>query len=573
MNKRILTSVGLALVLLLFALGGASAAPMWADSPPGRMTYQGHLLDETGNPVPDGSYAMTFALYDAPSAGNLLWGAETHTVDVDDGYFTALLGRDDPIEAGDLDTNTYLEITVGGETMTPRHRLTSVAFALVAQQAISCTGALGSGDAWLIGGNSGLSAPELGTTDAQTVTVVVSGADRVSLGTQGQTAIGSNVSAAADYATVGGGQNNTASGDWATIGGGGTNHASGIYAVLAGGTLNEASGDKSTVGGGQSNDATAMYATVGGGYNNTASETHATVGGGGGNTAINFYATVAGGQNNDATAEHSFVGGGYGNVASDDWSAVCGGYNNEAYYTYAFVGGGRDNLASGGFSTVGGGNNNTASGYRSTVGGGYNNTASGGSSTVGGGQNNTASGGKSTVGGGNNNTASGDYSLAGGQAANAIHNGAWVWGDSSTTPVSSTASNQFVAQAGGGAVFYSASNLSSGATLPAGSGSWASLSDRDSKMNIAAIDTAEILSAVGAISITQWAYNASSSTLHIGPMAQDFYAAFGYGDSDRYISSVDADGVSLAAIQALLERVEALEAQVAALEARVEALE
>jgi hypothetical protein len=34
-------------------------------------------------------------------------------------------------------------------------------------------------------------------------------------------------------------------------------------------------------------------------------------------------------------------------------------------------------------------------------------------------------------------------------------------------------------------------------------------------------------------------------------MAQDFYAAFGVGETSSHISAVDADGVALAAIQAL----------------------
>ena len=38
---------------------------------------------------------------------------------------------------------------------------------------------------------------------------------------------------------------------------------------------------------------------------------------------------------------------------------------------------------------------------------------------------------------------------------------------------------------------------------------------------------------------------------HVGPMAQDFYAAFGVGEDDRDITSIDEDGVALAAIQAL----------------------
>ena len=36
-------------------------------------------------------------------------------------------------------------------------------------------------------------------------------------------------------------------------------------------------------------------------------------------------------------------------------------------------------------------------------------------------------------------------------------------------------------------------------------------------------------------------------------MAQDFHEAFGLGEDDRYISTVDAEGVAMAAIQALYQ--------------------
>jgi hypothetical protein len=62
------------------------------------------------------------------------------------------------------------------------------------------------------------------------------------------------------------------------------------------------------------------------------------------------------------------------------------------------------------------------------------------------------------------------------------------------------------------------------------------------------------------------------SIRHIGPMAQDF-AAFGVGEDNNHISAVDADGVSLAAIQELHRLFQEKERQIAALEARVEVLE
>jgi hypothetical protein len=63
----------------------------------------------------------------------------------------------------------------------------------------------------------------------------------------------------------------------------------------------------------------------------------------------------------------------------------------------------------------------------------------------------------------------------------------------------------------------------------------------------------------------------------MGPMAQDCYAAFGLGGGDTTITSIDPDGVALAAIQGLNlkmeERSKKLEAENAQLKERLERLE
>jgi hypothetical protein len=59
---------------------------------------------------------------------------------------------------------------------------------------------------------------------------------------------------------------------------------------------------------------------------------------------------------------------------------------------------------------------------------------------------------------------------------------------------------------------------------------------------------------------------------HIGPMAQDFYAAFGVGEDDRHITSIDEDGVALAAIKAQSHQIGALRDENEMLETRLDAL-
>jgi trimeric autotransporter adhesin len=54
------------------------------------------------------------------------------------------------------------------------------------------------------------------------------------------------------------------------------------------------------------------------------------------------------------------------------------------------------------------------------------------------------------------------------------------------------------------------------------------------------------------MSIATWNWKSQDASIrHMGPMAQDFHAAFGLGETDKGISTMDADGVALAAIQGM----------------------
>jgi hypothetical protein len=83
-------------------------------------------------------------------------------------------------------------------------------------------------------------------------------------------------------------------------------------------------------------------------------------------------------------------------------------------------------------------------------------------------------------------------------------------------------------------------------------------SDRNSKENFAAIDASEILAKVASLPVTRWNYKVDKKVMHVGPMAQDFRAAFGLGTDEKHIATVDADGIALAAIQGLNAKVEGL---------------
>jgi len=106
-------------------------------------------------------------------------------------------------------------------------------------------------------------------------------------------------------------------------------------------------------------------------------------------------------------------------------------------------------------------------------------------------------------------------------------------------------------------------------------------SDLNAKENFSLVDGQEVLARLAGIPITTWNFKQDRSAVrHLGPMAQDFYAAFGLGQDDRHIAPLDTSGVSLAAIQALYrlvqekdEQIDELQAQNAELETRLEALE
>jgi hypothetical protein len=144
--------------------------------------------------------------------------------------------------------------------------------------------------------------------------------------------------------------------------------------------------------------------------------------------------------------------------------------------------------------------------------------------------------------------------------------GSLVWTDrSSDSSVSPTAQNQTIFRSSGGYWLYSDSGLTAGVTLAPGAGAWNNLSDRNMKDNFSAVDTRAVLRGVLDLPISTWNYKSQNETVrHIGPMAQDFQAAFGVGEDDKHISTIDPDGVALAAIQGLNEELRDRDAKISA---------
>jgi len=108
-----------------------------------------------------------------------------------------------------------------------------------------------------------------------------------------------------------------------------------------------------------------------------------------------------------------------------------------------------------------------------------------------------------------------------------------------------------------------------------GDTAWSSISDRNAKKNFQPVDSQAILEKLAAMPVQSWNYKweSDTNTLHIGPMAQDFKAAFYPGRDDKSISTLEFDGVELAAIQGLNQKIEEQKMDLTSRDARISALE
>jgi hypothetical protein len=98
-------------------------------------------------------------------------------------------------------------------------------------------------------------------------------------------------------------------------------------------------------------------------------------------------------------------------------------------------------------------------------------------------------------------------------------------------------------------------------------------SDRNAKEDFEPVSPAETLAKVVTLPVSSWNFKNWRDGRHVGPMAQDFYAAFGLGGSETTITALDAEGIALAAIQGLNEKLEETRAENAELKRRLEKLE
>ena len=332
-------------------------------------------------------------------------------------------------------------------------------------------------------------------------------------------------------------------------------------------------------------------------YSNSITANFGTIGGGTANTIASnaSYTTIAGGALNSVGPDslYGFIGGGSGNniagasgfVFSSPYSTIGGGQGNQigSESSHSVIAGGRENAigtatgVNASYSAIGGGGDNDigpSSTYATVAGGQDNNIGiNSDQSVIGGGAVNTvgANSQYATIPGGQNNFAT-NRAFAAGSNAKANHSGAFVWSDSTGAALPSTNANSVTMRASGGYRLFSNSGASAGVFLAAGGTSWTVISDRNVKKNFAPVDGGKVLQKLASVPIQEWNYRwePDDAVPHIGPMAQDFKAAFYPGRDGKTISTQEIDGVALAAIQGLNQK---LEGELKAKDARIDALE
>ncbi len=109
-----------------------------------KVSIQGTLKNANGTSVDDGTYSVTFKLYNDETAGNTVW-TELATVEVAGGIYSHNLGSVTPLPPSIFAQTLYLGVRIGTYELTPRTELTYAPYALSVgfAQKVVCSGAVG----------------------------------------------------------------------------------------------------------------------------------------------------------------------------------------------------------------------------------------------------------------------------------------------------------------------------------------------------------------------------------------------------------------------------------------------
>ena len=149
------------------------------------LQYQGRLTDPaTGERVADGSYSMSFSLYNVETGGTALW-SESESVTVQNGLFSTVLGDTVALVPSLFNGQAlFIEVAVGGEYLTPRQPVLPVAYALSLVPGAIVAGSsapvlevdhTSGGEALRVGGNLNVSGSLIGGSHAHSGEQITSG--------------------------------------------------------------------------------------------------------------------------------------------------------------------------------------------------------------------------------------------------------------------------------------------------------------------------------------------------------------------------------------------------------------
>ncbi|HWD93236.1 MAG TPA: tail fiber domain-containing protein [Verrucomicrobiae bacterium] len=546
-------------------------------------SYQGRLNNGAG--LANGVYDFSFALYDAPSAGAQQGVPVTiSALSVSNGFFTTSLDFGNQFTGA----NRWLEISVRTNgaslfsTLSPRQTLAPTPYSITAGNVVGAVSAsqltgplpaaslagtygnaltlnnvgnsfagngagltgvnavtlqgLGPTSLWQTTGNSGTTPGNnyLGTSDNLPFEIHANGLRCFRI--EPNDIHGPNV--------IGGSQlNYVAAGiEGATIAGGGS--GTNFYKTLF---TNSVSGDFGTVGGGAANIVTNYGGTVSGGFRNTAGEL-SSVGGGQFNKAVGLLATVPGGDENLADGDSSTAIGGYGNHAAAEYSFAAG-YKAGALHIGSFV-----------WSDF-----SEDTEFDSTANNQFSVRAKGGVRLAGDVLISTDAADYHHLelnGGNSHGFLFGSYPYFG----DGVHLGYNFYADANGSPhvINPGGGSSRVTAAYGevvlavGSVAMGPNNVRLDATLSGVTvnGTFNNNSDRNAKKDFTTVSPAQILDKVAQLPLSEWSYKTDPDTRHVGPMAQDFHAAFEIGTDDKHIAPIDEGGVALAAIQGLNQKLQ-----------------
>ena len=378
------------------------------------------------------------------------------------------------------------------------------------------------------------------------------------------------------YSTIGAGQNNTIKdrSDYSTVAGGYNNivQTNSGHSVISGGYSNtiQTNCQGVVISGGEYNtvQANSGDAFIGGGHLNTiqSNSFFAIILGGSQNNVRSNAAlsTINGGQQNTIMPGASFstISGGAGNTNSGSGATVPGGFNNIGGGAASFAAGnGAQALHDGSFVWA----DNTGGNFSSSADNEFSVRAAGGVRLVADIQMglNTADYHHMGIGGGNSEGfLYGAYPTFG----DGIHMGYNYYADANKVDhVVNPGGGTSRVSAGYGEIVLAVGNVNSAPNIvgvdvtTAGvtvAGTFNAYSDRNAKQDFTSVCSSQILKRVAQLPVSEWSYKSDPTTRHIGPMAQDFYAAFKVGTDDKHIAPIDEGGVALAAIQGLNQKLE-----------------